>query len=313
MPKVILTVGVSASGKSLWAYEECSKLGWHQLERDQERRKYLIDNGHMPADSAKYENLWRYYDFKKHEKHVDKNYQRKLDWFIKDRYNFIISDTNLNPKYRIPLIERLERNGYDVEIKEFHVDFDTAVKRDLKRRDVVGYTIICDQWKKWQTYLIENNKIKRYVCSSNAKLPLAVIVDLDGTVAKMDHRGPFELTKVDTDIPRDNVIRIVEDLHQQLSQHHVIFVSGREDSCRNLTQNWLAKNINTDSSRTKLFMRETGDTRKDSIVKEEIFWKEIADKYRVQYVIDDRKQVLRMWENIGIDTIINVGSIYEEF
>jgi len=48
-----------------------------------------------------------------------------------------------------------------------------------------------------------------------------------------------------------------------------------------------------------LFMRATGDQRRDHIVKEEIFDREIRGRYHVVGVFDDRAQVVRMWRSLG--------------
>ena len=53
--------------------------------------------------------------------------------------------------------------------------------------------------------------------------------------------------------------------------------------------------------------------RKDTTVKEEIFWDSIADKYNVVAVIDDRPSVVRMWYDIGIPNVVCVGNPWEEF
>ena len=50
-------------------------------------------------------------------------------------------------------------------------------------------------------------------------------------------------------------------------------------------------------------MREEGDRRKDNIVKYEIFNKFIRDKYCVNYVLDDRNQVVEMWRKLGLRTL----------
>jgi hypothetical protein len=55
-----------------------------------------------------------------------------------------------------------------------------------------------------------------------------------------------------------------------------------------------------------LFMRPAGDTRKDSIVKREIFDAEIAHRWRVIGVFDDRRQVVRMWRALGL-TVFQVA------
>ena len=61
-------------------------------------------------------------------------------------------------------------------------------------------------------------------------------------------------------------------------------------------------------------MRPEGDRRKDFVVKEELFWDNIGEKYDVVGVFDDRPQVLRMWRELEIPNIIDVsGDRYSEF
>ena len=55
-----------------------------------------------------------------------------------------------------------------------------------------------------------------------------------------------------------------------------------------------------------LFMRPYGDSRKDSVVKREIFEREIQSRYQVVGVFDDRMQVVRMWRDLGL-TVFQVA------
>jgi len=69
------------------------------------------------------------------------------------------------------------------------------------------------------------------------------------------------------------------------------------DYCREETMRWLEDN---DIVFDQLYMRATDDTRKDSIVKQEIYDKHIKDKYNVVFVFDDRPQVVQMWRDNGL-------------
>jgi hypothetical protein len=44
-----------------------------------------------------------------------------------------------------------------------------------------------------------------------------------------------------------------------------------------------------------LIMRKTKDFRKDAIIKTEIFNEQIKDNYFIEFVLDDRNQVVDMW------------------
>jgi hypothetical protein len=47
-------------------------------------------------------------------------------------------------------------------------------------------------------------------------------------------------------------------------------------------------------------MREAGDSRKDSIVKQELYERHIKPSYDVFVVLDDRNQVVDMWRSLGL-------------
>ena len=60
-------------------------------------------------------------------------------------------------------------------------------------------------------------------------------------------------------------------------------------------------------------MRNKNDTRKDRIVKEEIFWNVVAPKYNVIGVFDYRPQVLQMWHELKLPNVICVGNPFISF
>jgi predicted kinase len=298
MPKCILTLGVSGCGKSTWA----SQQGFYVLNRDECREVVLM----LEDMQSVKENLWAVYNFKKHEKHTQEIWDMRFDHVVAHQQDFIISDTNLNPKYRIPLIKRLEDAGYTVEIKTFDTTFEQCVKNDLNRKNSVGKDIIYKQWQQWNQYLIDTGVRKRY--TPNSSKPPAYLFDLDGTLFHMEDRGPYEWDKVGTDAVDNCVKEVLRGLWN--NNNKILLVSGRDSACRDETAGSLYRNgIPYDY----LFMRSSGDCRRDSIVKEEIFWKRIADNYNVKAVFDDRNQVIReCWEAIGIK-VFKLGGIGDEF
>jgi len=153
------------------------------------------------------------------------------------------------------------------------------------------------------------NKIKAFIC------------DIDGTVA--DHegiRGHLDYDKVMLDKPNPHVIHVVTSLILSPSEPDnvtCVFVSGRPERSRDDTKEWLGKNVFTPYD-NELFMRPDWlanglpDYRKDYIVKEEIYRNHIEPKYDIQFAIDDRPQVLRMWQSLGIPTFA-VGTPWIDF
>jgi hypothetical protein len=138
----------------------------------------------------------------------------------------------------------------------------------------------------------------------NPDLPDCYLYDIDGTVAQMNGRGPFEWMKVDTDLPRVAVINIIYDLNAR--GHNMIAVSGRDGVCKDLTRTWLADN---GVPVHDFFIRPAGDNRKDTLIKEEIYNQHIKGKYNVLGVFDDRRQVVGMWRHYGLDCFqVNYGN-----
>ena len=129
--------------------------------------------------------------------------------------------------------------------------------------------------------------------------PRAVLVDIDGTVALMAGRSPFDETRVHEDHPNLPVIEAVRDAHG--SGKRVVFLSGRTETCRGTTITWLRTHIQRDFDGP--YMRPAGDNRKDAIVKRELFDRYVRENYDVAYVIDDRLQVVRMWRALGLTVL----------
>lgn len=130
------------------------------------------------------------------------------------------------------------------------------------------------------------------------ELPVAWLVDVDGTLALMatsdGARTPFEWHRVGEDAPNPAVVDLVRALDANAA---IVVMSGRDESCRTLTEQWLAKH---EVPYDGLFMRPAGDTRQDAIVKRELFDRHVADRWAVRGVIDDRRQVVEMWRAMGL-------------
>jgi|SRR5881394_2635933 len=125
-----------------------------------------------------------------------------------------------------------------------------------------------------------------------------IICDIDGTAAKRNGRSPYDYTKVDTDLPNEPLRTIIYVLHK--FGYGIVYVSGREDTdkCRRDTEKWLVKHS---FPRGKLYMRAEGDRREDSIVKTEIYNRDILANYaNILVVFDDRNRVVKKWRELGL-------------
>lgn len=292
--KAILTVGISASGKSCWAREYAKK------------HKAIISNRDDLRFSLTGCSGWGEYKFDKKIETVITNQEYNLAYNAAQLgKDFIVSNTNLNETTRNEWVEYLKNFGYEVEINRFPITLEEAWKRDSLRVNGVGRDVIYKQWKQWLKFIGR----KQYV--PDESLPKAVMFDIDGTLAHMDgKRGPFEREKVGTDTPDKHVVHMSR---AYAKNYRIVFLSGRDGICAGQTVQWLEDYVVEPEDVWNLYMRDVNDTRKDTIVKEEIFWRDIAPYYDVQAVVDDRPSVCRMWRDVGIPKVIQVGDPHEEF
>lgn len=296
--KAIVCVGIPASGKSSYS-EKLRGQGWIELNRDYIRFRHFT-NG---------ERDWTKYKFNKtNESLVTKVFYDDLDKWAKLKLNVICSDTNLNPIYREPLIARLKEYGYEVDVKTFDVPLEEAWKRDANRQGGVGKDVIYNMYQKYLDFIGR----KKYV--PDPEKQDCVICDIDGTIAQMHNRKPFEWEKVGQDLPRKFVINMVMNSAMFTHGEEIIFLSGRDSVCRKETEGWLNKHVFEMSDWSHdLFMRAEGDCRKDTVIKEELFWEHIAPNYNVVAAVDDRPCMVRLWHELQIPNVICVADPWKEF
>lgn len=286
--KAVITVGISASGKTYWASQQNAV----DINRD-----WIRFNVIAPGSD------WGTYKFNKAKENEVTKIQEQL---VMDAHgkgqDVIISDTNINPNTRNKWITLLTELGYEVDVKEFPITLEQAYKRDSLRANGVGQNVIYSQYQKWLEYK------GRKTYTPDHSLDKAVIFDIDGTLAQMNGRNPFDWGKVGTDDPRMFIVEMVR-FYKHL-KYDIIIVSGRDGVCKDLTEEWLGRHM---VPFDKFFIRPEGDTRKDTVVKEEIFWNDIAEHYNVVGVVDDRPSVVRMWHELKIPNVICVGNPWVEF
>jgi hypothetical protein len=112
-------------------------------------------------------------------------------------------------------------------------------------------------------------------------------------VAEKGNRSPFEWLRVGEDKPKRNIIGLVKNLKKL--GYEIIFFSGRDAICRQQSIDWLCLYFEWQANDFQLFMRAEKDSRKDSIVKKELFIQHIENQYFVDFILDDRDQVVEMW------------------
>jgi len=132
------------------------------------------------------------------------------------------------------------------------------------------------------------------------------IFDLDGTLAKIDHRRHLvengnnkwdEFYKqCVNDAPNKKVIHLFNKLS---SSGNVYIFSGRSDAVEKETRAWLEENMFYIFD--KLIMRKEGDFTPDDQLKKQWYMDmSQEDKDRLVFIVDDRNKVVRMWRSLGL-------------
>ncbi len=312
MLKIILTVGIPASGKSSWTKTEISKDpdNWLRINNDDIR---AMANG--SNYSSQYENMIT-------------NIRRYLiQEGLKQNKNIIIDNLNLNKRHFEDACNIAKSSGKDVQVLEklFFIDLDEAIERDSKRegKSKVGEDVIKKWWKDsgGKQFKFTNPKVEVFTKEAqmyeepiiaNANLEDGIMCDLDGTtslfnVRKKDGtieirypgahiRDPYDASNCDEDSINPMVAEAVK-LFQGAGKH-IIFCSGRENKYEEPTVRFLNKHF--PNMPYVLHMRKSGDFRKDSIVKSEMYENKIKPKYNIKLCIDDREQVVNYYRSLGL-------------
>jgi predicted kinase len=277
MKTVYILKGLPGSGKSTWAREQIENHpgSYKRVNKDDLRK--MLDNSH-----------WS----KKNEQLVLLIRDRIILMALRDGKHVIVDDTNLNPEHEEHINTLVAKENVRVVVKFFDVDVNTCIERDLKRTSCVGQNVILDMYNKWL-------KVKPEMREWDPDLKDAVICDIDGTLALMKDRGPFDWDKVDRDElnrPIKHLLTALQCDGTGIGRRKVIIVSGRDSVCREKTLKWLEqKSIRFD----ELHMRPEGDMRKDAVIKKEIY-DELKKKYNILFVLDDRNQTVEMWRQQGL-------------
>ncbi len=305
-PKIILTCGLPGSAKSTWAKNQL-KLFPNKIKLVcKDDLRLMLDAG----ESSKGNEIF-----------LLGIRDQIIQDAIKTGKSVIVADTNLSAKHERH-IDTLSHGRADLEMVFFDVSVETCIKRDGERTPRVGKKVIRsmenlfndqkkslssksfkvhviteqDQEMEFSSSVVANTE-EKYI--QDIELPHCIIFDIDGTVALMNgKRGPYDWHKVSMDDVNEPVAGIVKMEYE--SEVPVFAVSGRDGSCRDLTENWLTANgIPFDG----LFMRPAGDSRKDTIIKKEIFEREFKGKYYIKYILDDRDSVVKQYRDIGLTCI----------
>lgn len=271
--KVIMLRGLPASGKSTYALQQVRDYtNYIRVNKDELRA--MLHGGEWSRE-------------------LEKEVINMRDAIIHEALRFgksvLVDDTNFAPYHETALREIAKSYEAKFEILDFEITLSEALKRDSQRANSVGEKVIKEMHRKY----IQPKKVQsKYPI--DPELPTAILCDIDGTLALMKDRSPFEWSRVGEDLPNQPVVSLVKKL---IEDKTIIFMSGRDEVCRAETEAWLSAH---GMPYAPLYMRPEGNQAKDSIIKRHLFDENIRGKFNIEFVLDDRDQVVEMWRDMGL-------------
>lgn len=280
MPKLICCIGLPASGKTTWAR---AQEGFVRVNKDDIR-----------ADLETSGWVWS----RKNEEEVIQVRDCKITAALASGKSVISDDTNFAVKHQVTLEKLARQFGAEFEMKLFNTPVEECVRRDALRPDGerVGEQVILGMAAKYiPGFTLPPPKPVEQVVPDET-LPRAIICDLDGTLALSGgRRGPYDHAKCGDDDVNLPILRLLGYYHYM--EYAVVYMSGREEKFREPTERFLRKH---ECPQGPLYMRKTGDFRKDWVVKLELFEQHVRSQYNVEFCLDDRDQVVKMWRKLGL-------------
>ena len=299
--KALFLVGVPGSGKSTFAMDLCLQ-GWRRINRDEIRQTIF-------GFTAEQHSL---YWVKPNEKLVTAVENNMLSALIGQGKNVVIDNTNLDPKYIYKFANLILNinSDYEFEIKMMDTDKATCIQRDEDRVKKVGKEVIDRMWSKFKNFNEEEVMQKISDMQNVEPIPRdeslrdCVIFDIDGTLANKGDRSAFDWKRVGEDTLREAVWEAYAG-HFNTPDTAIIICTGRDGICADDTRQWLKKH---DINFEEFHIRPQGNFESDYVIKERM-WRDIATRYNIVCMYDDRDQVVAHARRLGLDCFqVNYGN-----
>lgn len=275
MKKIIMLKWLPASGKSTRAKHAVLEWKWKYKRINKDELRGMVD-------------MWVW--SKSNEAEIIQARDFLISLYIHRWYCVIIDDTNLAPKHEESIKQQAAKLWAVFEVVELDTPVDVYLDRNKRRENPVDDSVIL-------------NMYNRYIKPPYSPISTAwniVICDIDGTLAHMKDRSPYERSRVGEDCVDEHVKEMLEMFMDSLWKD-IYLCSWRDAVCRKQTdrrlkENWIIY--------AKLMMRGEGSNEKDAVVKKKML--DEIGKENVYCVIDDRPQVIKMWKEEGL-FVLNVG------
>jgi predicted kinase len=298
--ELVITRGLPASGKTVWARAWVAEDPPRRLRVNRDDLRVMA-TGRMVLPGRL-------------EDAVTVAERAVVESLLRAGHDVVVDDTHLRLRHARAWAELAAAIGVRFAVRDFtDVPLEVCLARDAARaaagERAVGEAVIRDLHERFLAagplppvprastraaqVPLERALPGTYV--PDPSLPPAWIVDVDGTLALMAGRSPYAWHRVGEDAPNPPVVELVRALRG--AGNAIVVVSGRDGVARAATLAWLDRH---EIPHDVLLLRTRGDSRRDNVVKREIFDRSIRHRWQVRGVLDDRDQVVRMWRDLGL-------------
>ncbi|MFJ9645675.1 AAA family ATPase [Streptomyces sp. NPDC101206] len=295
-PVVHVMTGLPASGKTTAARAL-------QAEAAGRLRRVNLDDLRTMLDVPAPERGRSY----RHEQTVLAVQDAAVSAAVEDGFDVVVDNTHLTSHIPKRLKAAVAGRASFVVHDFTHVPVEECLRRDAGRERPVGEEVIrilADKhakarkggWRLTADWLNDEPVVQPYV--ADPALPAAVMCDIDGTLALTGARNPYDFSRCGIDALNEPVRHALH-AFRHASGDTVVLLSGRGEEHRPQTEEWLARH---EVPYDELWMRPAGDTRRDDIVKAELFDAHVRHRYAVRVSLDDRDRVVAVWRRMGLPT-----------
>ena len=290
--KITITRGLPGCGKSTWAHEQV--------------RNDIKNTVVLSADSVRkmcFDSFWQRDRSNRNitESFVSKCIMNLAILGLDEHKHVIIDETNLSSRSLNKWDNLAKTYNIELNIQDFtDVPLDVCLDRDAARDRSVGESVIKQKYRQFIKPKNEQPPLPTNLVTPPQYLPDkpdVAMFDMDGSLSLIEGRSPYDVSKCINDPPHKPVVDLLHTITDGCDTG-IIIMSGRDEGlARENTVRWLSNN---GIIYNELIMRPAGDTRRDDIVKLELYEKYVKGNYNVLWVIDDRNRVVDMWRSIGL-------------
>lgn len=303
MPLVHVMSGLPASGKTTAARQLLADSRGHI-------RRINLDDLRAMFDNYEGGRMWS----RAHEQTALDVQDAAVCAAIHGGFDVVVDNTHLTPHIPKRLKAAVLGRARFVVHDFTGVPVEECLRRDALRENSVGEAVIRrladnhakatrNGWRLTDAWLNDMPAVELYV--PDESLPSAVMCDIDGTLALMGDRGPYDFARSGEDALNESVRRALVSFRLANSDR-IVLLSGRGEEYRERTEEWLARHrVPYD----ELWMRPAGDVRRDDVVKAELFDAHLRHRLNVRVSLDDRDRVVALWRRMGLPTWqVNYGN-----